>query len=560
MSANIHYEVFVKRHKKAGWNLTMACEDRTEALETAKTERDASEETSVRVTKESFDEINNVFHSVSIFSKGPENHQRKLRENNRMDPPCSTPSDLYTLHARRTLGRALGPWLKRNGISVIELLHRPDLAETLAAAGFDRQHAIQKVAIAQAGAQECSVQHIVLRLTELADKSTDRLRKLDKSNALPGFQKKGYSATFVATRAHSEPGFALRHALAQAMMSMKKWDEKFSFLAGCVSDALVEGEGFEVSIEMLDEFLSETASLPYALDALVDGKNLGERLDRITDILIGNAPQGGTNGAQMLAIAISSKRLPVTQSALSARVFRELSGPRRLFPDDFDREVELNRTLASRMTRVDQALAPIDRLAEAFASRSARLLENETIQTLLGTCHNNASEEIRKLVQFEESIVGDHNKVKLASYLRGVIGAHKTRTWFAHGPDKPLSRIAKIAHAQRIVRSSSFAPADRDELFAQLDALCAEVVQDTDVLNQLEQQKKPAIEIAYSLMKLCDAGILTVGTCSDDVCRRVLKQLRSQQVRTALQAGDQATINTTRIVGRMMDQARTLAK
>ncbi len=560
MSANIHYEVFVKKHKKAGWNLTMACEDRAEAIETAKAERDTSDETSVRVTKESFDEINDVFHSISIFSKGPENHQRKLRENNRMDPPCSAPSDLYTLHARRTLGRALGPWLKRNNISVIELLHRADLAESLAAAGFDRQHAIQKVAIAQAGAQECSVQHVVLRLTELADKSTDRLRKLDKSKTLPGFQKEGYSATLIATRAHSEPGFALRHALAQAMMSMKKWDEKFSFLAGCVSDALVEGGGIDAPIEMLDEFLSEAASLPHALDALVGGKNLGERLDRITDVLIGNSPQDGTDGSKMLAIAISSKRLPVTQSALSARVFRELSGPRRLFPGDFDREVELNRTLASRMTQIDQALAPIDRLAEAFASRSARLLENEAIQTLLADCHNDAAEEIRKLVQFEESIVGDHNKIKLASYLRAVIGAHKTRTWFAHGPDKPLSRIAKIAHAQRMVRSSSFAQADRDEIFAQLDALCADVLKDTDLLTKLEQQKKPAVETAHSLMKLCDGGILTIGTCSDDVCRRVLKQLRSQQVRTALQAGDQATVETTREVGRMMDQVRASAQ
>ncbi|MBL4596012.1 MAG: hypothetical protein JKX99_05495 [Robiginitomaculum sp.] len=560
MSANIHYEVFLKKHQKSGWDLFRAVEDRAEAFELAKELRVGAEGSSVRISKESYDQTNEVFHSVSIFSEGPEKHKRKLREDNRMDPPCSSASDLYTLHARRTLGRALGPWLKRRQISVVELLHRPDLAEALAAGGFDRQHAIQKVAIAQAGSQECSVQHVVRRLTELADSATERLRKMDKTRTLPGFQKQGYAATYQAAQRHEEPAFALRHALAQALQPLNNWEDKFSFLAGCVSDALVEGKGCDASINMLDEFISETAALPHALDALVGGGNLGEKLNHITNILVGKASVESSVSANLLATAITSKRLPNTQSVLAARVFRELCGPRRLFPDDFDAEVILNRTLAARLTMVDQKLAPLDQLAEAFASRSARLLENEAIQTMLATCDKDASEEIRLLLQFEESIVGNHNKAKLASYLRAVVGAHKTRTWFAYGPDKPLSRIAKLAEAQRLVLNSGFNQGDKDELYTLLDRLCADVLSDINLWDKFEQQTNPPIEIAQSLMKICDGGIVTSGICSEDICVRVLKLLRSHQIKTALQNGDEKIVKTAREIGVMLERVKASVK
>ncbi|VAV89751.1 hypothetical protein MNBD_ALPHA06-895 [hydrothermal vent metagenome] len=556
MSANIHYEVFVKKHRKAGWNLVLASEDRTQAIDSAKQARGAVEECSVRVSKESYDETNEVFHSVSIFTQGPDLHQRKMRENNRVDPPCSSPDQLYTLHARRTLGRALSPWLKRNNISVIELLHRPDMAEKLAAAGFDRQHAIQKVAIVQAGAQECSVQHVVRCLTELADKATNRLRKMDKKRSLPGFQKQGYAATYQATKKHAEPEFALRHALAQALIPMQKWPDKFAFLSGCMSDALVEGEGCAASIYMLDEFISETAALPHALDALVNEKTLGKRLDQVTNTLIGEPSNDASSAAKMLAKAITSKRLPKTQSVLAARVFRELCGPRRLFPDDFDEEVLLNRTLAARLTRVDQSLAPVDQLAEAFTIRSARLLENEAIQTMLATCNGNAAEEIHQLLQFEESIVGTQNKTKLSSYLRAVIGGHKTRTWFAKDKEKPLARIAQIARSQRAVMSAGFSKSDKAELSTLLDRLCADVLQDTGVLDAMERRKAPSIEIAFSLMKLCDGGLVTLGSCSDDICNRVLKHLRAPQVKIALQTGDKSATNSARDIQQMIERVR----
>ncbi|MBL4617687.1 MAG: hypothetical protein JKY46_08305 [Robiginitomaculum sp.] len=560
MSANVHYEVYEKKHQKAGWNLVLACEDRQEALDVAKEARGSSSSCSVRVSKESFDETNDIFHSTQIFSQGPEQHKRKMPENNRMDPPCSSPEDLYSLHSRRTLGRALAPWLKRNNISVIELLYRPDMAENLETAGFDRQHAIQKVAIAQAGSQECSVQHVVRRLTELADKATLRLRKIEKAKTFPKIQKKGFASTYLQAQKHKDPEFAVRYALADGLGKMKRWEDKAMFLSSCVSDILVEGQGCKNSFKIVDEFISEILALPHALDQIVGGSTLGEKLDRITDMLIGSDSTSGSDAAKTLATAITSKSLPNTQSVLAARVFRDLCGPRRLFPDDFAKEVELNRWLAERLTAIDQALAPVDRLAEAFTSRSSRLLENESIQNLLDSCKKNSAEEIRQLLVFEESILGDQNKKKLASFLRATIGSHKTRTWFAHGAGKPLITIGKIAHSQRAVRNSSFCETDQDELFVQLDLLCADVLGDTKILDKLELRDAPPIEVAKSLMKLVDGGIVTIGRVSDDICRRSLNIIRSGKVKSALQRGDKTAISTVREISTMIDRLKANQK
>lgn len=558
MSASVHYEIYVKKNRNCGWELYQACEDRKEAVETAKAQR-TSDAISVRVTKESFDERNEVFRSVSIFSDGPEKHQRQMRENNRMDPPCRNPLDLYTLHARRTLARALGPWLKRQAVSVMELLHRPDLAEQLAAAGHDRQHAIQKVAIAQAGSQECSVQHLVRSLTELADKATDRLRMLDKSKSLPGFDGKGFARTHEICAKHKEPEFAIRHALAQAMAPFSKWEKKFVFLAACVSDALVEGAGGDDALHMLDEFISETAALPHAINELCRGQEMGARLDEITDLLLGKARKDQKEGMRLLAEAIASKRLPITQSVLAARVFNELCGPRRLFPDDFPQEVELNRSLADRLIQVDKSLAPVDRLQEAFVIRSSRLLSQDAISNLLSTCRKNVGEEFHALLQLEESIVGEANKAKLAAYLRAIVGAHKTRTWFSACEAKTMERLGRLAHAQRQVQASGLAPEDRAELSEQIDRLCFGVLEDTNIIDAVLKRDPDPVNGAMALTRMCDKGVLTIGVCSEHVCRKALSLLKSRSVRQKVANGDERTIARAREIGRVMESLRARA-
>ncbi len=529
MSTDIHFEVYLKKHRKGGWCLDQVLEHRNEALALAKERLEAHPEGSVRVSKESYDDVQNSFLSVNIFEAGAERHVRAIRADNKMEPPCTSPDDLYALHARRTLARALGPWLQRNQVCVLELLHRSELAEKLAAAGHERQHAIQKVAIVQAGAQECSVQHIVRRLTELADKATDQLRNAKTAK----FDNRGFAATLAAIAGHKHHGFALRSALAGRLAKLDSWPEKISFLASCVSDALVECSDNEEGFAALDAFLSEMVAQPYALDACVKAEELGDKLDQFTDILSGEAPRDSTSSARMLAQAISSGMLMQTRSALASRIFAELRGPRRLYPPRFEDEVILNRSLADRLVKLPPALVLPEQLSEAFIIRSSRLLEADSIERLLITAKHPGA-EILMLTDFEKNIMGAQNKRKLAAFLRAVIGAHKTSRWFCAGGKNSFKRLAYCARAQQSVLKGGFGAEDKQEISHALDRLCLDAMTQTKALEQVEAQPAPPLKKAIRLLQLADQGLITMGACAAKASHRAMIVLRSREARAAM--------------------------
>ncbi len=552
MNSEIHYEIYLKKNQKAGWGLLEAQASRKAALALAKKMLLAHPAGSVRVSKETFTEETSTFRSVTVFEDGAERHKRQPRSDNKMEPPCAMPEDLYNMHARRTLGRALAPWLRQNGVCAIELLHRSDLAEKLAAAGHDRQHAVQKVAILQAGAQECSVQHMVRRLTELADAATDRLRKMAKSGRLPAYDDNGFAATIDAVKAHKDPLFALRAALAARLGRMQSWPEKISFLSSCVSDALVSCANTVDGFLVLDEFVAEIVSLPDALDACIEGQELGDKTDKVAGILCGKKQEGISQSAMLLATAVGSGKLPMTQSALSARVFRDLSSPRRLFPDDTAREIELNRILASRLAALPAALAPPEQLSEAFSIRSARLLEENTINTMLSSAIDPAA-RIMLLIELEHSIVGKHNKSKLATYVRGLILAHKTESWVFCATTQMFARIAQMAHLQRLILKSGFTEDDKKELSSLLDLLCKRAIEQKDALTPLVRRHENVLAGVVALLRLHDQGIIPSGACADMVNQRAMIMLRGREARAALAAPGAQVDELTRLLEKIQD-------
>lgn len=533
MSTDVHFEVYVKTNRKTSWQLDQALSSRHDALKIAKERLAELPKGSVRVTKESFDDAQNTFLTIPIFEEGEERHVRKISADNKIEPSCVSPDDLYAMHARRTLGRALGPWLKQNGICVLELLHHSHSAEKLAAAGHDRQHAIQKVSIAQAGALECSVQHLVRRLTELADAATDQLRRAEKQKRTAKFDDRGFAVTLQKISKFKEPGFALCTALASRMAKLKSWPAKISFLAGCASDALVEVGDDEKAFSTLDSFLAEITSLPHAIDACVNGDELGDKLDQITDILCGKAPASASDSAQLLALAISSGKLPQTQSALSSRIFRELRGPRRLYPDRFEDEVLLNSSLADRLVHLPNALIVPEQLSEAFSIRSSRLLDANSIQRLLSTAKNPGA-EILKLINFEQNMIGAQNKRKLAGFVRAIICAHKTEIWFCKSGPNIFQALSVCGRAQKWVTKGGFCKEDKHEINMALDRLCFNALQKNNALDTIERRESSGVQKAISLLKLPEQGLLTIGQCSNEASRRAMNILRTTEARADL--------------------------
>src|SRR3954463_1537667 len=168
MGTQIHYELFKRAGAKGGWTLHEVLSGRERAIQLAQGLMTEGQATGVKVVKETYDDDTGDYLTLKIFEDG--HNQMKIEPAQEEAPnaiPCFKPDDLYSYHARATMRRLLVDFLSRNKITITELIHRADMLEKLEATGTVYQHAIQKVAVAQASSTTTPVQQIVKSLNEL---------------------------------------------------------------------------------------------------------------------------------------------------------------------------------------------------------------------------------------------------------------------------------------------------------------------------------------------------------------------------------------------------------
>ena len=122
--------------------------------------------------------------------------------------PCFKPDDLYSYHARKTIARLIPEFLARNKITVTELSHRADMLEKLEATGMLLQHAIQKIAVAQAASTTTPVQQIVKSLNALTTKAFHRVYRDSRKGVFPEVEPESFGA--LGRRTGRTAGRALR--------------------------------------------------------------------------------------------------------------------------------------------------------------------------------------------------------------------------------------------------------------------------------------------------------------------------------------------------------------
>src|SRR6201989_3415917 len=161
MGREIHYEVFKRVGARGGWTLHDVRSDRDISLSLAKELMATDKATGVKVVKETYNDDTGDYLTLKIFEDGHNQVSVPVAQEDAPHAiPCFKPEDLYSYHARSTIRRLMPDFLARNKITVTELVHRADMLEKLEATGTVYQHAIQKVAVAQAASTAANVQQI----------------------------------------------------------------------------------------------------------------------------------------------------------------------------------------------------------------------------------------------------------------------------------------------------------------------------------------------------------------------------------------------------------------
>ncbi len=525
MGNQIHFEVFKRVGAKGGWTLHEVCSGRERAIEMAQEMMKAEKATGVKVVKETYNDDTGDYLSLKIFEEG--HNQVKLDPKQEDAPhaiPCFKPDDLYSYHARATMTRLLTDFLSRNKVTITELIHRGDLLEKLEATGTVYQHAIQKVAVAQAASTTTGVQTIVKSLNELTTQAFNRVYRDQRRNLFPELQAEQFDELARKLAGQGDAHYIFNGALALHLAKAKGWDDKVHRLLTIMELAPKEDAPRKLVLGSVDAILAETLNGSAALHELMGAAdNLAQALRNMVELFLGKSCNGARAGLSGLAHHFAADSLPEAKTALANRIVAELKANKRLCPDAMVDELKALRELANKIVMgVGKYLSHED-LVAAFTLRAKRLVTQETLSPYIAD--GGPDEKVERLLFVEDNIIGAENKRALAAFVLPVVTSAPFDNHFQNAKLPLLARLQKLAQIQSRVLRSGFIDVTKADIAEKLDALAVQVEARGRLFDSVEARTPNHVEKAQTLLKLAATGIFTEGRLAAAARARILGYL-----------------------------------
>jgi hypothetical protein len=514
LAREIHYEVFRRVGAKGGWTLHDVRTDRDNAIEMAQGLMKSEQATGVKVVKETYNDETGDYLTLKIFEDGHNQVQIPVAQEDAPNAlPCFKPEDLYSYHARSTIRRLMPDFLARNKITVTELIHRADILEMLEATGTVYQHAIQKVAVAQASSTATPVQQIVKGLNDLANKAIQKVYRDQKKGLFPtpGADQFGELAAKLAGQ--GDGAYIFNAALANHLKDANGWDEKVQLLLTVMESAPSEEEPRKLVLSSIDAIMAEILGGSAALHELTGhAENLAGALLKLIEMFLGKTPKDAKGGLSMLTHHFAKDDLAEARTAVANRIVAEFKSTKRLVPDSLVEELKALRALANKVVMgVGKYLSHED-LVAAFTLRSKRLVTQEILSSHIEGIQ--PDEKVERLLFVEENVIGAENKRQLASFVLPVVNTASFENFFNNNKTPILSRLQRLAFLQTKVRRSNFIVENRQEIAGKMDRIAFNAANAAKLFEGIEARNISHVEKATTLLKLTLGGFLTEGMLS----------------------------------------------
>jgi hypothetical protein len=565
MAREIHYEVFRRVGAKGGWSLHEIVSTRETALAMAQELMAAEKATGVKVVKETYNGETGDYLTLKIFEEG--HNQVKIEPAQEDAPhalPCFKPDDLYSYHARATMSRLLADYLARNKITITELIHRADMLEKLEATGTVYQHAIQKVAVAQAASTTTPVQQIVKSLNELTTQAFHRVYRDQRKGLFPDPKPEQFAELAAKLAGQGDGAYIFNGALARHLKDARGWDEKVLLLITVMEKAPSEDAPRKLVLSSIDAILAEILGGSAALHELMGrSENLAGALSNLVSLFLGQMPGDAKNGpapddAQKGLAALTQNfaadSLPEARTAVAARIVAEFKSNKRLCPDNMVDELKALRSIANRLVMgVGKYLSHED-LVAAFTLRSKRLVTQEALGGHIVEAA--PDDKLDRILFVEDNIIGTENKRQLASFVMPVITSAPFENHFQNPKLPLLQRLQRLAQLQARVRRCGFIDVTRDEICAKMDALAVAMEARGKLFESIGARTAGPVEKAQTLLRLATGGVLTEGALSAKARDMILGYLSQPGFLTgyiASQAKDGVAPNSEKMMAELIE-------
>src|SRR6202000_3208407 len=155
------------------------------------------------------------------------------------------------------MARLLSDFLSRCKITITELIHRADMLEKLEATGTLYQHAIQKVAVAQAANTTTPVQQIVKSLNELTTQAFHRVYRDQRKGLFPDPHPHQFGELAVKLAPQGDAAYVFNGALARHLKESTGWDDKVLRLLAIMESAPADEAPRKLVLSSVDAILAE---------------------------------------------------------------------------------------------------------------------------------------------------------------------------------------------------------------------------------------------------------------------------------------------------------------
>ena len=559
MAGSIHYEVYIRKTAPAPWALQMATEERAVAMETAEELLRDDRAAAVRVTKETLDPETMEFQSLTLMTKGaPEIKRKRLVSEDQTGPRCLAPTDLYEPLARETIGRVLEDWLKRQGVTTLELLHRPDLAERLEASGLELQHAIQKVAIPESQAVGQPVHDLVRHYQKLAERTLERVVAAGRRELFPGLENRSIADLAHRLSGKSERGFIMGGIVAGALKGLRGGRARVDKLMDLAEGAPMDGPPHALVMVPIEQILCEIMATRTSLaDVLGPSLDQGASLAAVVRMV---APKevaaliaqdeklalqipAVTGPAARLGERLQEGQFPLLASTLARMVLRELMSPRRLRPGDAVGEIDIMRTLAMILTATAGRLLTLEEVQSAFSERSKSIITADFVAAFVAPCDTVLC-EAESLTRLCENVTGNANKRSAARWLAACINSLRFESEMRSSASgrSPAQALAILAGLQRTVLTCSLAEREEQEIVTAIGLVGSGVETEARLILMLTRAKATLHQKLTALLKMAAGETAPLGPVADRAKAEALKLLRQPENREALSRSPQALV------------------
>jgi len=517
MGQSIHYEVFSRKGAKGGWTMMDVRNERQSALDFAAKLMTDGEATGVKVVKETYNDDTGDFLSLKIFEDG--HNQMKTTPAQEDVPhalPCFKPEDLYSYHARATMTRLIPDFLARNLVTISELSVRADLLEKLEATGTLLQHAIQKIAVAQAASTSQPVQSIIKSLLDLVTKAFNRVYRDERANVFPDVKPGGFGKLSTKLAEQADGAYVLNGAIARHLKDARGWDDKVFRLLKLTEEVPADGKGALLLLGAVDAMIAEVLAGSAALTDLIGAKDdLGQALTSLVLLFLGKEPPDGANRAGLLALTkhFHDDDMPESRTAIANRIMAEFKSNKRLTGGSLEDEFKTLRQIANRVVLGVGKYMSHEDLVAVFTLRSKRLVTHESLSRYMDGA-NAPDEKLERLLFVEENAIGVENKRQLATFVVPLLTAASFENHFMNLKAPPLAKLQRLAQLQARARRCGFQEEQRQEIADHLDRVASLLEGRTKVLESVDAKPVSPVEKATTILKLCTGNILTEGKLS----------------------------------------------